>query len=112
MTEITTRQKSIKKIELLRSSIPYQGGDWDDAIAAFSGKVPPHDTLPGITVEEYRTLIHGDSCPRACSTLLAELSEEIEGVVFEGDDQRAQIMRTIKELRSTLASLEALYKSM
>lgn len=111
MTQITQRQKSIKKIELLRSSIPYQGGDWDDDIAAFSSRVPQHVELLGITVEEYSILCHGDSCPRACSTLLAYLFKEIEGVVFEDDDHRAQIMRTIKELRSILASLEAFYKS-
>jgi hypothetical protein len=112
MTEITTRQKSIKKIELLRSSIPHKGGDWKDDMAQFAYALMPYSELPDITEEEYSILAQADACPRWASDTLCDLYEEIEDVVFEGDDQRAQIMRTIKELRSTLASLEALYKSM
>lgn len=112
MTQITQRQLSIKKIDLLQQSLPQIGGDWKDRKAQLAYALPPHTELPGITDEEYSAISQGDSCPRWSSDTLCDLFEEIEGVVFEDDDQRAQIMRTIMELRSTLASLEALYKSM
>lgn len=83
MTQLTQRQLSIKKIDLLQSSLEYKGGDWKDAKAQLAYVLPQHSKFPGITEEEYSAISQGDSCPRLASDVLSDLYEEIRGVDFD-----------------------------
>lgn len=83
MTQLTQRQLSIKKIDLLQSSLEYKGGDWKDDKAKLSYALMPLIELPGITEEEYSAISQGDSCPRWASETLADLYEEIIKVDFD-----------------------------
>ena len=83
MTQLTQRQISIKKIDLLQSFLEYKGGDWKDDKAELSYALMPLIELPGITEEEYSAISQGNSCPRLASDVLSDLYEEIRGVDFD-----------------------------
>lgn len=108
----TERILSIRKIRLIRQSIPYTGGDWDDLISEFSSALQDHelDDFPGITPDEWGTLICGDWSPRACSKMISDLSDEIKSFTFDESD-KAQLLATIKDVEILVKALRSMYIS-
>jgi hypothetical protein len=112
MTESMKRELSIVLIEHLRiMPTPKRGGDWKDDLEEFSYRLPSHKELEGITEEEYGMLCQGDSCPRACSELLSDLFEELEGdLSARAITYRRKLETTREHMKSHLKHYEGYAK--
>ena len=102
---LTQRQVSIKKLELLEDSIPYE--HWKDFRAQIAHLLPPKSELEGLTDEEYSILAQGDSCPRWASDVMHRLYEEIEDVEFP---KKLDLVEAIRQAEKLLKGLKAMLR--